>query len=93
MTPTDPTLTSSGHDTVDQLVAQPLMIAFLMIVDDVLGHGLLEVTLAEGNDAIETFMFDGANEALGMGIGVSRQLHRRRAVRRKPFASRIPSIH
>ena len=48
------------------------MIAFLMVVDDVLGHGLLEVTLAEGNDAIETFMFDGANEALGMGVRIRR---------------------
>ncbi len=32
------------------------MIALVMIVDDVLGHGPLEVPLAEGNYAIETFM-------------------------------------
>ena len=47
-------------------------IAFLMIVDDVLGHSLLEVPLAEGNYAIKTFMFDGADEALGVGIRVRR---------------------
>ena len=29
------------------------MIAFLMIVDEILGHGLLELPLAEGNYAIE----------------------------------------
>jgi hypothetical protein len=34
------------------------MIAFLMIVDDVLGHGLLEVPLAEGNDTFQTFALD-----------------------------------
>jgi hypothetical protein len=32
------------------------MIAFVMIVRDVLGHGLPEVPLAERNDAIETFL-------------------------------------
>jgi len=68
------------------------MIALVMIVDDVLGHGLLEVPLAEGNCAIETFMFDGADEALGVGIGVSRRLHRLRVMTDKRFASRIRSI-
>src|SRR4029453_3613022 len=58
-------------------------IAFLMIVDDVLGHSLLEVPLAEGNYAIKTFMFDGADEALGGGIRV-----RRRRSSPPPFASR-----
>ena len=67
-TPTDPTLTSIGHDTVDQHIAQPLMIAFVMIVRDVLRHGLPEMPLAEQNQAIETFLFDGPHEALGVGI-------------------------
>ena len=48
----------NGLSSPDQAVVQPLMIAFLMIVDDVLGHGLLEVPLAEGNDAIKTFSFE-----------------------------------
>jgi len=38
------------------------MIAFVMIMRDVLGHGLAEVPLAERNDAIETFLFDGPDE-------------------------------
>ena len=47
-----------------------------MIVDDVLGHGPLEVPLAQGNDAIETFMFDRADEALGVGIRIRREPRR-----------------
>ncbi len=42
-----------------------LMIAFVMIMHDVLGHGLPEVPLAKRNDSIQTFMFDGPDEALG----------------------------
>ena len=52
------------------------MIAFVMIVRDVLGHGLSEVPLAERNDAIETLLFDGPDEALGVGVGIGR-LNRR----------------
>ena len=48
------------------------MIAFVMIMRDVLGHGLLEVPLAERNDAIETFLFDGPDEALSVGICIGR---------------------
>jgi hypothetical protein len=70
------------------------MIAFLMIVDDVLGHGLLEVPLAEGNDAIETFLFDGADEALGVGIRIRRPP--RRCTTRMPLSlssRRTSSLH
>ena len=35
---------------------------------------------------------NGPDEALGHRVGVSRQLHCRRAVRRKPFELLIPSI-
>ena len=48
------------------------MIAFVMIVHDVLGHGAAEVPLAEGNDAVETFMLDGPDEALSVGICIRR---------------------
>jgi hypothetical protein len=41
-------------------------------VRDVLGQGLPEVPLAEGNDAIETFLFNGPDEALGVGVGIGR---------------------
>ena len=48
------------------------MIAFVMIMLDVLGHDLPKVPLAQRNDAIETFLFDGPNEALSMGIRIRR---------------------
>jgi hypothetical protein len=40
---------------------------------------------------VETLASDGADDPLRVRVGVSRQLHRRRAVRPKPFASRILS--
>jgi hypothetical protein len=43
-------------------------------------------------NVIEALTSRGTNESLDEWIGVSRQLHRRRAVRPKSFASRIPSI-
>src|SRR5687767_15781260 len=48
------------------------MIAFVMIMRDVLGHALLEVLLAERHDSIQTLMFDGPNKALSMGIQIRR---------------------
>ncbi len=48
------------------------MIAFAMIVRDVLGQGLPEMPLAERNDAIETFLFDGPDEALGVRVRIGR---------------------
>ena len=41
------------------------MIAFVMTMRDVLGHGVSQVPLAERSDAIATFRFDGPEEALG----------------------------
>lgn len=43
-------------------------------------------------DVVETFAPNRSDQALRIGVGVSRQLHRRRAVRRKPFELHIPSI-
>ena len=40
-------------DTLDQRIAQPLMIVFVMVMCHVLGYGVLEVLLAERN-AIQT---------------------------------------
>jgi hypothetical protein len=77
---------------LNQFVAQSLMIPFAMIVGDKLRDGASKVALAERDQAIETFLLDRADEAFSVSIGVSRQLHRRRAVRRKPFELRIPSI-
>ena len=58
------------------------MIAFVMIVRDVVRHGQPKVPLAEWNNAIETFLFDGPDEALGVGIRIRRpprRLHNQNA--------------
>jgi hypothetical protein len=47
------------------------MIALVLVLNDELGHGPLEMPLAE-RIAIETFMFDGADEALSVGIRIRR---------------------
>lgn len=52
------------------------MIAFAMIVHDIFGHRVPEVSLAERNDAIETFMFDRADETLGVGLRIRRPARR-----------------
>ena len=48
------------------------MIAFAMIMRDVLRHGVPKVPFAKWNDAIETFLFDSPDEALGVGIRIRR---------------------
>src|SRR5687767_303475 len=48
------------------------MIAFTMIMRDVLGHGVPNVPFAKGNDAIEAFLFDGPDETLSVGIRIRR---------------------
>jgi hypothetical protein len=48
--------------------------------------------LVPHDDMVQTLPPDRADHALNEWIGVSRQLHRRRAVRRKPFELPIPSI-
>ena len=42
------------------------MIAFAMIMRDVLGLHVPKVPFAKLSDAIETFLFDGPDEALSM---------------------------
>ena len=63
-----------------------------MTVFEVLGDHETEVTVTEGDEAIQAFILDGPYETLGVRVGMSRQLHRRRAVRRKSFELPIPSI-
>jgi len=71
---------------------QAPMIPFEMVVRDKLVHGSPKMALAQRDDPIEAFFFDWSNESLGVRVGVDYQVHRRRAVRPKPFVSRIPSI-
>ena len=67
----------------DELVAQTLVRPLLVIMLDERSYGSPEVPFAEGYDPREALGLGGANKPLGKCVGVSRQLHRRRAVRRK----------
>jgi hypothetical protein len=78
--------------TLNQFVGQPLVIALAMIMSDKFRDSASMMALTERNQTIQTFFFDRADEPFGMGIRVSRALHRQRAVRHKPFASPIPFI-
>jgi PadR family transcriptional regulator PadR len=44
---------------VDQLVAEPLMVAFAMMVDEELGERTAEVPLPQRNKTAQAFLFDG----------------------------------
>ena len=48
------------------------MIAFAMIMRDVFRQSVPKVPFAKWNDAIETFLFDGPDEALSVGIRIRR---------------------
>ena len=52
------------------MIAAPLVRAFVMVMRDILGDGLPEMTLPERHKAIQTFLLDGAHEALSVGIGI-----------------------
>jgi hypothetical protein len=51
------------------------MIAFAMIMRDVLGHRVPKVPFAKWHEAIETFLFDGPDEALS-ALSVSIRIRR-----------------
>jgi hypothetical protein len=68
------------------------MIPLSMVVHEKFAKRLSQVVLTQHDDPIQTLPFDRPHEPLRVRIGVSRQLHRRRAVRRKPFALPIPFI-
>jgi hypothetical protein len=59
-------------NTVDQFVAEPVMVAFAMIVDEGLGERTAEVPLTKRNKAVQAFLFDGANKPLRVRIAVRR---------------------
>jgi 5-carboxymethyl-2-hydroxymuconate isomerase len=77
---------------IDQFVFQPLVVAFTTVMREVIGERPPKVAFTEWQHATEAFLSDRAYEALRISIGVSRQLHRQRAVRRKLFELLIPSI-
>lgn len=83
----------SGHRSVIRGVfLEPEVRSGPMVVLDVGREDATEMRLVDDDHVIETLASDGADQALDERIGVSRRLHRQRVVRRKPFASPIPSI-
>jgi hypothetical protein len=68
------------------------MVAFVMVVLDELVDRNTQRALAHEDNPIQARLLDGPYEALRIRIGVSSQVHRERAVRRKPFGSPIPFI-
>ena len=77
---------------LDQFVPETLMVAFALIVSYKFGERTPEVALTQRDQSVQAFLLDRAHEPLRVRIGASRRLHRRRAVRRKPFALHTPSI-
>ena len=53
-----------------QLVLIPLMVLLPVVVLDILVDKLSEVSLTQRHDSAETFLLDGANEPLGIGIEI-----------------------
>ena len=96
--PTETLVSTHSTDTpfcrlaLDQFVVQSLMIPLAMVVRDKFRDSPSMMALTTGNQAVQTFLFDRADEPFGVGVRVSSQLHRQRAVRHKPFASPIPFI-
>jgi len=63
-----------------------------VIVGDVLAEVATKRTLVPDDHMVEAFAPEGTDQAFDERIGVSRQLHRRGAVRPRPFESPIPFI-
>ena len=58
--------------TINQVVADPLMVALAMIVDEELGERTAKMPLTNRNEAVQVFLFDRANKPLRMRIAVRR---------------------
>jgi hypothetical protein len=59
---------------VNQFVVQSLMIPLAMVVGDKFRDRPSMVALAEQNQAVQTFLFDQADEPFGIGDGVGRSI-------------------
>jgi len=57
---------------VDEFVAQALVVALSVIVTTELAKRSLERATTEQDDAVETLLFDGSNEALSMRNAIRR---------------------
>src|SRR5262249_22618508 len=71
-TAANPSVGRTSSRAVDKLVAQPLMIPFVMIVRDVFGNSPSEMPFADRNDPIKAFLYDRSHEAFGVRIRIGR---------------------
>ena len=55
---------------LDQFVVQPLMIPLAMVVGDKFRDSPSMMALAERNQAVQTLLFDRADEPFGVGVGI-----------------------
>jgi len=61
-----------GHNTLNESIAESLMIPFKMVMLHVLGEHPSEMALAKWDHAMQTLFFDGAHEPLRRGIRIRR---------------------
>src|SRR4029453_3241909 len=61
---------------VDQLVAEPLMVAFAMVMGHEVGKCPPEMPFTERNEAVEAFFFNRSNEPFGVRVAVRRAQRR-----------------
>ena len=72
LTPLHAAAVRSAFNTINQFVAEPLMVAFAMIVNKELGEDTTEVPLPQWNTAVQASLLDSANKPLSMCIAVRR---------------------
>ena len=56
--------------TIDEIVPEALVIAFAMVVEDVLGKRVTEVPLTQRNETIQALFLDRLDESLGESVQV-----------------------
>jgi hypothetical protein len=62
--------------TVNQFVAQSVMVPFAMIMGHKLGRRATEMVLSKWNQSIQTLFFDRADEAFGERVRIRRPIRR-----------------
>ncbi len=72
----DPTTRLAGLPRFEERVAASLVWPFAMVVRHEFGDGVSKVAFPERHDAMQTFLFDGADEALGVCVGIRGAIRR-----------------
>ena len=70
LVPVDVTVSMLLWRTIDQHVAQPLVVPFAMVMRHELGERPSKVAFTERDDAIEAFLPDRAHKPLAVGIQI-----------------------